>query len=291
MYRLEKFWNKLVYNSWYKCDWYISSDNPIIVGGSARSGTTLLRVILDSHKNLYCGPESSIFCSDDNRNQRRIANLAFKFGIPKKKIRNILNESRCETEFIEMFFNYLLFLNKKKRWVDKTPKNVRNISNIFDKFPKAKFVHMIRDGRDTACSLKRHPKNKLVNGTLVPLNTNKPLNICIERWAKDVRLGLNWKDDPRYFEIRYEDLIFNSEKELSKLFIFLDEPFSNTLLSYHEKNLNPMSFITSPDAIKPISQKSYGRWRKEFSNYDKVLFKQIAGDLLIKLGYEKDSYW
>jgi hypothetical protein len=218
-------------------------------------------------------------------------NLSFKFGISKAIIKKMIDQSRCETEFIELFFNYLLHLNKKARWVDKTPENVRRIGSIFSKFPKAKFVHMIRDGRDVSCSLKHHPKNKLINGKLVPLNTNKPLNQCIDRWVKDVKLGLTWREDPRYYEIKYEDLIINSETVIKKLFVFLNEPFSESLLQYHKRDLDPMSFITSPEAIKPISTRSFGRWRNEYSENDIILFKKMAGKLLIELEYEVDSEW
>lgn len=291
LYRLEKSWNHIVHVDWYKCDGYTSSHNPIVIGGSARSGTTLLRVILDSHQNIYCGPESYLFDAEDNRNHRRIANLSFKFGLHKKIIKKMIDKSRCETEFIELFFDYLLNLNKKKRWVDKTPENVRRIDNIFSKFPKAKFVHMIRDGRDVSCSLKHHPKNKLVNGKIVPVDTNKPLNQCIERWVNDVKLGLTWRNDPRYFELKYEDLIVNSEQVLRKLFVFLNEPFSKSLLQYHERDLDPTSFITSPEAMKPMTTHSFERWRNEYSDNDKILFKKMAGELLIELGYEKNCEW
>ena len=291
LYRLEKSWNHLVHVNWYTCDRYTSSHNPIIIGGSARSGTTLLRVILDSHQNLYCGPESNLFNAEDNRNSRRITNLSVKFGISKKTIKKMINQSQCETEFIELFFSHLLSFHKKERWVEKTPKNVRRIGDIFNKFPQAKFIHMIRDGRDVSCSLMHHPKNKLVNGKIVPLNTNKPLDQCIEQWANDVKLGLNWRTDPRYCEIKYEDLIITSEKALRKLFVFLDEPYAKSLLRYYERDLDRMSFVTSPEATKPMSTSSFERWKNEFSENDKILFKQLAGELLIDLGYEVNSDW
>jgi hypothetical protein len=203
----------------------------------------------------------------------------------------MIDQSQCQTEFIELFFSHLLNINKKERWVEKTPKNVRRIGDIFSNFPQAKYIHMIRDGRDVSCSLKHHPKNKLVNGKIVPLNTNKPLDQCIERWVNDVKLGLNWRIDPRYFEIKYEDLILASEKTLRELCIFLDEPYMNSLLKYHERDLNPTSFVTSPEAARPMSTRSFGRWKNEFSDYDKILFKQLAGELLIELGYEANSEW
>jgi len=203
----------------------------------------------------------------------------------------MIDQSQCQTEFIELFFSHLLNINKKERWVEKTPKNVRRIGDIFSNFPQAKFIHMIRDGRDVSCSLKHHPKNKLVNGKIVPLNTNKPLDQCIERWVNDVKLGLKWRTDPRYFEIKYEDLIIASEKSLRKLFVFLNEPYAKSLLRYYESDLDRMSFVTSPEATRPVSTRSFGRWKNEFSDYDKILFKQLAGELLIELVYEVDSEW
>jgi hypothetical protein len=52
-----------------------------------------------------------------------------------------------------------------------------------------------------------------------------------------------------------------------------------------------MSFVTSPEATKPMSTSSFERWKNEFSENDKILFKQLAGELLIDLGYEVNSDW
>ena len=64
-------WNRIFYPAWYHGD-YVSQESPIIIGGCARSGTTLLRVILDTHPNIYMGPESRLFTlSPTNKRERR----------------------------------------------------------------------------------------------------------------------------------------------------------------------------------------------------------------------------
>jgi hypothetical protein len=49
--------------------------------------------------------------------------------------------------------------------------------------------------------------------------------------------------------------------------------------------------VQNPGAVKPIYKTAYNRWKKEFSKEDKILFKELGGDLLIELGYEENKDW
>jgi len=288
---MEKTWNHLIHKSWYLGGNYESKLNPVVIGGCARSGTTLLRVMLDSHENIVCGPESNLFCSDDNRNSRRVSFLSYHYHMPKPEIKRMIETSSCEAEYIEMFSDHLLSSHNKTRWAEKTPKNVWYIREIFGKFPLAKFIHVIRDGRDVSCSLKTHPKTKTVDGKVVPTNINRPLVECVQRWVADVNLGLTWREDSRYIEIKYEDLVLNTRNVLEKLFVFIEEPFSETMLRYHEQSEKETRSRASPETSTPIFTQAMERWRNEYDEDDKTMFKKIGGELLIHLGYEKDLDW
>lgn len=289
----ESVWDRVVNSSWYDGD-YISQKSPIIIGGCARSGTTLMRVMLDTHPSIYCGPECNIFTPVRIRTTKRMRDLSWIFDVPVPKIRSLLKESRCLSEFIEKFFNHLCGIHKKNRWGEKTPTNVLHLDYIFRHFPRAKFIHMIRDGRDVACSLKHFPKRKVVEGRVIPVETNNPLEKCINRWVHDVNVGRQWQGDPRYIEVKYEDLVTNTEEPLRRLFDFLGEPYHEQVLRYYEiegASRDASKFPQNVEATKPIYKQAMGRWSNEFTEDDKRMFKRIGGDLLIQLGYEENEEW
>lgn len=292
-YLIESLWDRISQSDWYSGE-YVSSDTPIIIGGCARSGTTLIRVMLDTHPKIYCGPESNLFLPIRIKTRRRLKELSWKFDIPLKEVDILLTNSSCLSEFIEKFFNKMINVHGKRRWAEKSPRNVLRLDYIFKHFPMAKFIHMIRDGRDVACSLRTFPKRKIVDGSIVPVNTNRPLDECVRRWVHDVKIGRKYENDPRYIEVKYEDLILNTRESLKKLFKILHESFDEKILKYHEVKSNTrdiMKFPQNIEATRPLNSGSIGRWKNELNKKELKLFKKLGGDLLIKTGYEKDKNW
>ncbi len=165
---------------------------------------------------------------------------------------------------------YPLIINRYGR---KRLRNIRHIRNIFSKFPQAKFIHVIRDGRDVSCSLKTHPKTKTVNGKKLLTNINRPLEECVQRWVDDTTLGLKWRDDPRYVEIKYEDLVINTRIILERLFEFIDEPFSETILKYYEQRDRETRSRASSESSTPIFTQAMGRYKNEYDEDDVSMFK------------------
>ena len=220
--------------------------------------------------------------------------LAFRFDLPLRQVQETLKKSRSQAEFIDRFFAEYASVMEKPRWVEKTPRNVLVLDYIFEHFPKAQFIHMIRDGRDTVCSLRTHPHRRIVDGKLVGLNTRNPLEGCIKQWVGDVRADLAYLGDPRYIEIRYEDVVINTEETLRNLFDFLGEEWDERVLRHHEINTSSRDvrkFPLSAEAVKPIYASAVGKWRTELTSKEAALFKGMAGPLLIELGYASDNSW
>ena len=171
---------------------------PIVLGGCGRSGTTLLRMMLDSHRRICCGPESSLF-------RRRAIDagwLADRFGFDRDEVEAIVDAARSRPAFIEAFAGLCMQKAGKARWAEKTPRNIGRIGEIFRCFPAARFVHVLRDGRDVACSLRTHPRHKVVDGRLVPTGTWRPIAGCARRWVRDLEGSRRWWGDPRFLEVR-----------------------------------------------------------------------------------------
>ena len=288
---LDKIWQHTANRSWYT-RLYVSNDNPVIIGGCARSGTTLIRVMLDSHPNIYCGPESGLLYFK-TLTSKRIRRLSQVFEI-EEDIKSLVRKSDSFRRFIEYFFTALRERAGKPRWADKTPQNVLHIERIFQIFPKSRFIHMIRDGRDVACSLRTFPRFKIVDGERVELNTRNPLEACIKRWVHDVSEGMKWRGDQRYQEIKYESLVTESMEAAQDVLKFLDEPWNENVTQFYKiqsKSREDTKIVQNPGATQPIYSTAYGRWRREFSEEDKELFKSLAGDLLVELGYESSDDW
>jgi hypothetical protein len=264
---------------------YVSQTNPIIVGGCGRSGTTLLSVMLDCHQNLCCGPESRLFASL-GMNPGRLADL---FHLPRFRVLELIRSSPSKSQFIQRFAAEYSVSRGKMRFAEKTPGNIRSADYIWRHFPKAKIVHVIRDGRDVVCSLRTHPKYKLVRGQRVETGIRRPLDPCIKRWITYVRAGLALRRDPRYCELRYEDLVKDTEGTLRRLMEFLAEPWDPAMLRYHEQkyaSVDPRRAVQGPGVDAPIYTSVMGRWRKDLTADERAHFTATAGSLLAELGYD-----
>ncbi len=263
---------------------------PIVIGGCGRSGTTLLRVMLDSHHRICCGPESSLF-------RRRALDpdaLAERFGIGCDEVRAAYDAAGSRPAFIEAFAAICLRMSGKARWAEKTPRNISRVAEIFASFPDARFVHVLRDGRDVACSLRTHPRHRLVDGRLVPLKTRKPIAGCARRWRDDIESSRRHWQDPRFHTLRYEDLVRDPRTVLSALMAFVGEPWDEAMLA-HAGRTTPYRDVTrfaqNPEALASVSTSSLGRWRRDLDESDRQTFKRIAGPLLRELGYARDDDW
>jgi len=289
---LEHLYEKLFRSGWYNDD-YISKSAPVIIGGSPRSGTTLIRVMLDSHMNIFIGPETGLLYTN-LLNKSKLANLSKQLDVSPEKIRSLVKESESNIHFIDSLFDYLRHETGKLRWGEKSPRNVTVIQRIFKYFPESRFIHIIRDGRDVACSLRHFPKHRVVDGELIKLDTNNPIDQCISIWVESVRVGIEWREDPRYMEIKYEDLVSEPRQTMEAVLVFLDEPWDETVLNYYLVDSSTRGIDKMPQNIrarKPIDKSALGRWRRDLAPSERELFKELAGDLLIELGYETSNDW
>ena len=263
---------------------------PIVLGGCGRSGTTLLRMMLDSHRRICCGPESSLF-------RRRAIDadwLADRFGFARDDVRALRDAADSRPAFIEAFAGLCMRKAGKARWAEKTPRNIGRIGEIFRCFPAARFVHVLRDGRDVACSLRTHPRHKVVDGKLVPQDTWKPIAGCARRWVRDIEGSRRWWGDPRFHTVRYEDLVLDPRPVLAKLMAFLGEDWDEGMLA-HAGAGSPFRdatrFAQNPEALGAVNASSIGRWQRDLDARDRRTVKRIAGALLIELGYAQNDSW
>jgi hypothetical protein len=263
---------------------------PIFVGGAARSGTTLLRVILDSHPNVACGPELKV--------TPYVAQMWFELQNTFEP--TLRQYYLTETDMNRMFAHVLLsFLEKyrevsgKQRIAEKSPSNIFFFGHLASMFPKSPLIHIIRDGRDVVCSLLSMDWKDPNTGK--PFDYTRDVKKAAEYWASAVRIGIEAQKDPivkpNYMELRYEDLVESPEPTLKRLFEFINEPWDPQVLKYYQQKRNLAGESSAHQVSKPLYRTAIGRWIRDLNPVDRVSVKKIAGDLLVELGYAENLSW
>lgn len=265
-----------------------STFDPVVIGGCPRSGTTLFRSVLGTHPDIVC-PEKEFNLLLMSHNPR-IIHQTFNFS--KEKINSLIQENSDYVLLAESILK--TYKNRKESNLIgiKHPFHIAIIDNIFKCFPRTKFIHVIRDGRDTVCSLRTHPKRKIVNGKIIPLKTHNQIDWCIRRWVASINQGKKWRGNNNYLELKYEDLVYDMIPSMRRVFNFLnlDMISKERILSFY-KNENAIKHPQNIEVGKSVYGKSIGRWKNDLSEREIKIFKRMAGDLLIDLGYEDEYNW
>lgn len=214
--------------------------------------------------------------------------------------------------------------NGKKLAGDKTPHYISCLKEVHDLYPDAKIVQIIRDGRDVSISnIHAFWQNTEDRGGPIPLESEElelrdayledrkgflARGESIFSESRIMRLSRNWKrivstgrEDGRklfgenYLEIYYEDLLNVPVPELTRLFKFLGVDSNPEIVDrvVEETRFEKMAG-RPPGQEDPSSfhrKGVAGEWKEVFTERDRRIFKEGAGDLLLELGYERDPNW
>ncbi|MDY7021655.1 MAG: sulfotransferase, partial [Cyanobacteriota bacterium] len=143
----------------------------------------------------------------------------------------------------------------------------------------AKFVHIIRDGRDVAMSIR---KVRWVNGML------EAGQYWCDRVQAGRQAGATLAQD-RYYEIHYESLVLQPEETLQRLCQWLELEYDPEMLQYYQqanRNISQEHRGLFELISKPVEPSRVQAWKRSLSAQDVADFESVAGDLLLKLGYE-----
>ena len=267
---------------------------PLLVLGVRRSGTTLLRVMLDRHSELAV-PDESYFVpqladrhlrhvdpDDFVDDLRRIDTLA-DWDVPLDKVRARLTKGMPIGAAIATVYAVYADERGKSRWGDKTPMYMQNLRLLERLFPDALFVHLIRDGRDAALSFLSMPKGLMTETWMQP----RDVSAFAGQWRAEVkaaqRLGRR-VGDRRYLEVRYEDLVGDVEQVLRRVSTFARLSYEHAMADY-AGNVD-VSSKPHQQSLKRPPTAGLRDWRLQMSPHDVGAFDRVAGDLLAELGYE-----
>jgi hypothetical protein len=280
--------------------------NPyLFIVGCPRSGTTLLRRLVDTHPHIAIIHQSRFIPNFFERRRgltpeglvttKLVDRLLEARGVKNLETSRELLESLVEAEepvsystFVTGVFD-LYGKGQGKRLVgDKTPGYVRSIPTLHALWPEARFVHLIRDGRDvcmSAISWSRAYKLAHRYSTW----TEDPITTAALWWEWHVRLG---REDggslaPKlYHEVRYETLVSVPEETCAALCDFLGIPYDDAMLKFHEGRTKMKPGRDAKRAWLPITS-DLRDWRTQMTAEDLERFEAAAGDLLEELGYPR----
>ena len=270
-----------------------SGSRPVFVVGMNGSGTTMLLDCLGRHPELYAFPRETRLIPyliarqgldgdlavdahfrrlwDDVRSLTAFREANDRVPVPLPE--DWRDHPRTLASILDAVFGYFAARHGKSRWCEKTPQHVQHLLALAQLFPGAKFVHVIRDGRDCAASFQRR--------------FHRQPELTVFRWKKVVTMGRRQGERltaQRYLEVRYEDLTAQPEQHLRRICDFLELPFHGAIL----ESAQPRMGIIAPEAGERRRglQRNSGQWRTHFTAARAEQLERIAGRTLAGWGYD-----
>jgi len=273
---------------------------PVFVMGCHRSGTNLLYDMLLSSGGfaLYRGflpiykiliPRFGSMANAANREkilQTWLRSKGFRrSGLDAEQLSaRVLSECRNGGDFIRVVMDSVAESQQMQRWAVYDPDNVLHVERVKRDIPNALFVHIIRDGRDIALSLK-----KMGGFTPFPWDRSQTDSLVATAlyWEWMVHKGRTHgqKFPSDYVEIRYEDLITNPNETLGKLGSFLDHDLDYDRIQ--RAGLGRLSETNSSFREEGAKEKinPLGRWKERLSPAEVRAIEATVGDCLEENGY------
>ncbi len=291
----------------------LTSDAPVpppapFVCGVTRSGTTLARLMLDSHPDLaipgetHWVPKLIRRLENEKRSSAELAEIIIgskrwqEFHLDADALRERFDAmpDGNAAEAIRAF--YLLYAERegKTRYGDKTPGYIKEMVRLQRTLPEAHFIHIIRDGRDVSLSHMRMNWG--------PKTYEESAQLWVDRITKARKKAAKVE---HYHEIHFEDLVRETEGTLRKVCDIIDLDFDPAMLNYHERaekrlqeknvDLVRRHGPTQPAAARMESHKlakeppredRLEAWRRKMAPEEIASYEEIAGPLLVELGYE-----
>lgn len=257
----------------------------IFLGGCPRSGLTLSRAIIDAHPDVLCGSDA-LFTPGFALQYRSFSAVLGglheqTFGLAPRDVAAIF--ARCMTRIITPRAAAL----GKRVVAEKTALNVLAFRELAEILPQARFVHVVRDGRDVAASLLARDWRNPATGERLA-HTSDP-NAAAQYWGGLAARGLAAEEalaqSGRILRLRYEDLVLRPKRTLKGLFAFLGVGWSDAVWAFHERAL-PLEGLERESAdrlARPLDAASVGRWRA--APEARVAVETHAADALRALGY------
>jgi len=248
---------------------------PFFILGSGRNGSTLLASILNAHKDVFVPPEQFILpytifkrylkfywsinnLKQDVLNAIKMPNQTLNWNVDLKQIK--LKDKGIASFLNSIYRTYAKqFKGDVKIWGDKTPLNIHFVNFIYPEFSNAKYIFLIRDPRDVVLSYKKLTEHKANN-----------TDFAIWKWNDSIKMLDYLLARTDVLIIKYEELVYNPDKELKKILSYLELSEDMSILSSKsgaiDMGVGNHSYHQNLD--KPINSSSVGKWRFKLKDLD-----------------------
>jgi hypothetical protein len=280
----------------------MSCRSPIFIIGTERSGSNLLRHVLNSHSRIaiphpphfmryFSGIAASYGDLAQERNRRRLArDMLALLAVHIHPWECAIDEDRVTRESSPTLFGVVAAIHEqylastgKARWGCKSTFMIRQVAAAVAEYPDAQFLWLVRDPRDVAASSRRS-----IFSTYHPYLTAR-------LWREDQACGFQAQEalgERRLLLLRYEDLVVRPEPTLRRLAAFLGEDYEPRMLDFHRSDEARKSAALSEswrNTSRPINAASVGAHREHLSAAERAQVEAVAGPLMLRLGYPVDA--
>jgi len=272
---------------------------PFFIVGASRSGTTLLRLMLNAHSRLAVPDELKYFRFLDGTQTLASWDMPRSPDAYRRLVRGYVTahkalvesvpgalEALCQSEEdrtargpYRAFLRHWAQACGKERWGEKTPHNIFYVDVIVDMFPGGKFIHVVRDPRAVVQSMNASSYYSCET-------VFNALN-----WRRSIRDGrdlLGALPSDQHLTVRYEDLVREPTPTLRSVCAFLDEAFEASMLRFYETTDQHMAHqIRTPSIKGPVNQSGLSKWRERLSPAQIAVIEGLCRQEMTTLGYER----
>ena len=248
----------------------LRSNWPIIVGGCHRSGTSLVRRILDSHSRIHCGPEVKFFpdlYGDATRDRFLLHFMSTaRTLIEADELLQILGPA-----FVELHERAARAAGKV-RWADKAPENVLFCAKWHELLGHEwLLVHVLRNPLDTIASIRE--------AGFADVPTDLTAQILHYRACAEAGFRFAAEHPERYRALVYEQLVTQPDETLGTLMAWLGERFESQQLAFNEQPHEPGSEDPNVRYTTRVHSESLDRWPRALAHDEAEMVWELTADL------------
>lgn len=262
--------------------------DPIFIVGAARSGTTWLYDVMTAHPEVAGVFESWLFTPENG-----LKNLFGPAHWPGKYsgLGRLLGRDELLVHTREMAARLMSHaIGPKHRFlVEKSPSHLFAMSFIREVFPGARFIHILRDGRDVGVSVRAASRSWM---QAWQDTFGRTVRSSARAWKHAVKRARHDRAElgEAFLEIRYEDIRQDPFAAYRQIFDFCGIPYDESLL---QRIFQATDFARNYQPKESAFRRGgrVGDWKRQFRFLDAFNFHREAGDLLLELHYEQDRGW
>ncbi|MEP9410019.1 MAG: sulfotransferase [Candidatus Brocadia sp.] len=265
--------------------------------GTQRSGTTLLRLILNSHSQIFIPRESfflmpflkkrylkstisgnSLRAFDENIRSNSLFKGTYIDGNYRFFLSQLFQQEEIRLkDLMDFIFSGMCLSENKSIWGNKTISFFRKIDILFSLYPHAKFIHIVRDGRDMFDSWRKMDPGK-----------NNVAFVALDWSIKLYKIEKSLKRIPpnNRITIRYEDLVSNPEVIIKSVCSVLEIDYEPGMMDFYKTSHKYTIPHHSELIFKPLDKGNTAKWKKRLTPREISIFNLLAGHYLRKYNYE-----